>query len=447
MALNDKFQLTNYGTEVQKAIDDALITIPKDLALKAYRDEVLTKNQTVPYTPTSLYHPATKLYVDNASSILDNKLDNEIERAKEAERILNIKPVLLYNSTSSIYEYVNLANLDIDTNALVDETAIDAKLAELSLGFFVFYRVDADTGELIEGKHELGVSPLFVTNDISSVPTTGVSDSDIALTLKDDLTINVYKYNETLSLWELLNTPHIQNGWIFSSTSDEHGYYWFSNTWSLIDMNVDMSQYYTKTATDVMLSNYVTKITLGAMSTLNTNAKTTVVDAINEVKSTADLKDTLPSIDAYSVLANNTNTSAKPLVGIQYNANSADGLTLVQRTVDGRIKAEEAIENNDVTTLLQVNNLITNMDMSPFQLKISGGTANDIIAYSGTAGILNTLTRATTISATAANRVNTKLPTELAVGSYVDNYKPIIVTQGNTNTSVTTTQLTFWVES
>ncbi|MDR1998218.1 MAG: hypothetical protein LBQ83_07855 [Candidatus Margulisbacteria bacterium] len=50
------------------------------------------------------------------------------------------------------------------------------------------------------------------------------------------------------------------------------------------------------------------------------------------------------------------------------------------------------------------------------QDKIAAGTANSIVAYSGTAGALNTLTRATNIQAVAA-ALDTAVPTEKAVAT------------------------------
>jgi len=53
------------------------------------------------------------------------------------------------------------------------------------------------------------------------------------------------------------------------------------------------------------------------------------------------------------------------------------------------------------------------------QAKIGAGTANNIVAYSGTAGTLNTLTRVESISA-SASASNTNIPTEKAVRTEID---------------------------
>lgn len=444
MALNDRFQLTNYGSEVQQAIDNALIHLPAEVALKAYRDEVLTKNQTIAYTPVGPYNPATKLYVDDANDATNQRLDDEITRATTVENNLNEKQVLTWDETTTSYKYLDLKDINNETQALIDENALDQKLAELSLGFFVFYQVKAD-GTLVEAsKDDSGSNPYSIVASSIDLPTASVPTDALALVLKDDTTVDVYKYDG--SSWSILTTSIIQNGWLFAEESTGNGYYWFQNTWNKIDMNIDMSQYYKKSEIDSILGGYVTDATLGSLTDLTTTDKTTIVAAINSVKALADTKDTLPNIDAYSLLANNTSTSAKPATSLAFN-NQVSNSTIAQRTATGTLKASQAVDNDDLTTLSQVQTLIDEMDVSGYQPIIAAGTANNIVAYSGTEGILNTLTRVTTINATLASTSDTNIPTEKAIATYVQNYKPMIITQGSSETNVTTNQLTFWIES
>lgn len=446
--INDRFQLTNYGSEVQQAIDNALIHLPLEVSLKAYKDEVLLKNQIIPYTPTAPYHPATKLYCDEANDAVNSRLDDEIARATAAEKVLNDKHVLTWDETTTSYKYLNLKDIDVDTQALVDENALDAKLGELSLGFFVFYQVDPDTGELLEAsKHDNGVDPYAVVNSSpSEIPTNKQPPvGSIIIGLNNNTSIKVWKTVAKLS-YQVIATPTVENGWLFASTYDSKGFYWFQNTWNLIDMNVDMSQYYKKTEVDSLLTNYVLKTTLGDPADLTTSVKTTIVGAINSVKSLADTKDTLPTIPSHSLLANDTTTNGKPTTGVPFSMGATNS-SIARRGSTGTLKATDAVADDDLTTLKQVNDLIDNMDISGYQPLIAAGTANDIIAYSGTAGTLNTLARATTINATLASTSDTKIPTEKGVATYVQSYKPIIITQGNSNTSVTTNQLTFWIEN
>lgn len=442
MALNDRFQLTNYGSEVQQAIDNALIYLPEEVALKAYRDEVLTKNQTIAYTPVGPYNPATKLYVDESNDATNQRLDDEIARATAAEKNLNEKHVLTWADNS--YKYLDLKDISSDTQALVDENALDQKLAELSLGFFVFYQVKEDGTLVEESKDDSGSNPYSIVATSADLPTTDVPADALALVLKDDTNVDVYKYDGTS--WSVLATSVIENGWLFAEESTGHGFYWFQNTWNKVDMNVDMSEYYKKTEIDSILTGYVTNTTLGALTDLTTSDKTTIVAAINSLKTLTDTKDTLPNIGSHYVLANTTNANRKPTGGVQYSS-SAINSTLAQRTATGTLRAADATAENELTTLKQVNDLIDNMDISGYQPLIAAGTANDIIAYSGTAGTLNTLARATTINATLASTSDTKIPTEKATANYVQNYKPVIITQGSSNTNVTTNQLTFWIES
>lgn len=65
MATISQYLLENTGTEIQKAINDALVNLPYNLGLKANTSDVLTKTNTSSYIPTEPYHPATKQYVDS----------------------------------------------------------------------------------------------------------------------------------------------------------------------------------------------------------------------------------------------------------------------------------------------------------------------------------------------------------------------------------------------
>lgn len=160
----------------------------------------------------------------------------------------------------------------------MDENALDAKLGELSLGFFVFYQIKAD-GTLVEAsKDDTGTNPYSIVATAADLPTTGVPANALALVLKDNTSVDVYKYAS--SSWSVLSTPAIQNGWLFAEESTGHGFYWFQNTWNKIDMNVDMSQYYKKSEIDNILTGYVQNTTLGSLSDLTTSNKTTIVAAI-----------------------------------------------------------------------------------------------------------------------------------------------------------------------
>lgn len=71
MAVISEYPLHNTGQEVQTAIDDALDTLPRQVALKANTADVLTKTNTEVYTPTADYHPSTKKYVDDNLPTVD----------------------------------------------------------------------------------------------------------------------------------------------------------------------------------------------------------------------------------------------------------------------------------------------------------------------------------------------------------------------------------------
>ncbi|GBR77332.1 hypothetical protein NO2_1733, partial [Candidatus Termititenax persephonae] len=76
--------------------------------------------------------------------------------------------------------------------------------------------------------------------------------------------------------------------------------------------------------------------------------------------------------------------------------------------------------------------------LSGKQGTIGAGVSGNIVAYSGTAGTLNTLTKVTAINATAASRTDSNIPTEKAVGAALDGKQAKLTfdstpTAGSTN--------------
>ena len=65
MSVISEYPLEQTGEQVQQAINDALINLPYQLNQKANLTDVLTKNNTTAYTPSSPYNPATKAYADS----------------------------------------------------------------------------------------------------------------------------------------------------------------------------------------------------------------------------------------------------------------------------------------------------------------------------------------------------------------------------------------------
>lgn len=71
MATISEYPLHNTGQQIQTAIDEALDLFPYQISLKANTADVLTKTNTIAYTPTADYHPATKKYVDDGIPTVD----------------------------------------------------------------------------------------------------------------------------------------------------------------------------------------------------------------------------------------------------------------------------------------------------------------------------------------------------------------------------------------
>ncbi|WP_424244385.1 hypothetical protein Dip510_001599 [Elusimicrobium posterum] len=165
--------------------------------------------------------------------------------AKEAGEALELltntlagKKVLIYNGTE--YAYIDFNDLNNDTQALVEENALDEKLAAVISGVlhFVGYVSDTEPPDAKEGE-------LWIVSN--AMPTT----------------FPVAAQKMVAGEWvDVEYTPSIFDLW--ANMADNHGYYWFGDMWNLLDFDVDLSQFYTKLETDALLAEKQRTIIAGA---------------------------------------------------------------------------------------------------------------------------------------------------------------------------------------
>ncbi|GBR73739.1 hypothetical protein NO1_1049 [Candidatus Termititenax aidoneus] len=107
------------------------------------------------------------------------------------------------------------------------------------------------------------------------------------------------------------------------------------------------------------------------------------------------------------------------------NYNIDTGLPLSAEGVRNALHTKENVANKQVSTetlsstsdaMYPSSKLVSN-SLSAKQNNVPAGTANDIVAYSGTEGTFNTLVRTTTLETNEVNASDEKIPTEKAVAS------------------------------
>lgn len=137
------------------------------------------------------------------------------------------KQVLVYNG--SAYSYISFKDLNNATQAVVDETALDQKIAAAVKGVLHFTGYCQTTQPAAAKTGELWIN---------------------AAALPTSFPLVVKKYNGTAWV-DYSYTASVFDLWLVAA--DDHSYYWTSSGWDLLDFNVDLSQYYTKTETDTLL--------------------------------------------------------------------------------------------------------------------------------------------------------------------------------------------------
>lgn len=151
--------------------------------------------------------------------------------------------VLVINSSTGLPEVATIASLT-SMDELIDSRFLEYRLSQLSLGFFRYKEIAADFSGFVDSG---GIKP-FAVADTQANLTAPTADGQYALTL--DGAANVTVYVSSGGAWVASGDLLIENGYLFSATSNGNGYYWFSNTWNQIDAEVDLSQFYTKAQID-----------------------------------------------------------------------------------------------------------------------------------------------------------------------------------------------------
>lgn len=156
-------------------------------------------------------------------------------------------------------------------------------------------------------------------------------------------------------------------------TSKKNNFYdeyaWISNNWEPIgSTDVDLTGYATESWVNTQIANFLTE---AQVNTLITNALTnysctetdpTVPSCVKSITQETinnwNSKDILPEIGSYSLLANTSNINGKPNNYVIYAIASSNN-TIAKRSAAGTLKANNAVESNDLVTLSQLNAIFT----------------------------------------------------------------------------------------
>lgn len=166
--------------------------------------------------------------------------------------ILGNKPTKVRDTTNNSYDYIHLADLNVDTDAVIGESALLETLSQIGLGFFVYKEISNDGTTLVAQ----GNQAYDIADNVSWLSTSATSWA-FGLTLNDATTISIYQYDG--SAWNKTGDVMVEPGYLFSRARDNAGIYRFSEHWSQIDASVDLSNYYTIGDVDNLLTSYVAK--------------------------------------------------------------------------------------------------------------------------------------------------------------------------------------------
>ncbi|MDR0872823.1 MAG: hypothetical protein LBN27_05065 [Prevotellaceae bacterium] len=185
------------------------------------------------------------------------------------------KRVLIYNEATAQYEYISYETLNNDTQAIVEESAIDKKILEKATGFLsphsLLLNEDTEEWEIVAYSPDEW-SPNYILNYGENPPTPADSITHIAIIPETDGDTDATDFVNILiwdgSAWNVA-TAHvaIKNGDLFSEYPSTEGYYWFGGKFNRLDFEVDLSSYYTKNETDLLFANKVDKVAGKGLST------------------------------------------------------------------------------------------------------------------------------------------------------------------------------------
>jgi hypothetical protein len=162
--------------------------------------------------------------------------------------LVDVKTELMSITEKVVNKTTSLTEASTHTGYPTAKAVYDFVLAR-GLAFFNYKQVDGL--ELVD-RDMGGVDPFDVTDVVADFDS-GAAEGDIALALNDSMTVNVYEM--VSGAWVLQGTAAVDEGNLFHSVSDGHGWYWFAGTWNLLDAEVDLTPYYTKTEIDTILED------------------------------------------------------------------------------------------------------------------------------------------------------------------------------------------------
>ncbi|MDR0873993.1 MAG: hypothetical protein LBN27_11105 [Prevotellaceae bacterium] len=186
------------------------------------------------------------------------------------------KQVLIFNEATAQYEYIPFETLNNDTQAIIEETAIDRKILEKATSFLLphslLFNEDTNEWEIIAYSSDEW-SPNYIL-DYGENPPTPPADNNthIAIIPETDSDTEASDFVNILvwdgAAWNVA-TAHvvIKNGDLFSEYPSTDGYYWFGGKFNRLDFQVDLSVYYTKNEADLLLANKVDKVAGKGLST------------------------------------------------------------------------------------------------------------------------------------------------------------------------------------
>ncbi|GHT34531.1 hypothetical protein FACS189434_10850 [Bacteroidia bacterium] len=189
--------------------------------------------------------------------------------------LLSGKQVLVYNNSTEQYEYIAFSTLNNDTQAVVEESAIDKKILEKATGFLsphsLLFDEAANEWEIVAYSPDEW-SPNYILAYSENPPTPADSITRIAIIPETDSDTDATDFVNILvwdgAAWNVATTHvAIKNGDLFSEYPSTDGYYWFGGKFNRLDFQVDLSSYYTKDETDLLFANKVDKVAGKGLST------------------------------------------------------------------------------------------------------------------------------------------------------------------------------------
>lgn len=288
-------QITENANDIDGIIGD-IVDINGDITdIKA---EQTTQNENIQTN-------ANNIGTINGQIVTINQDIDNLGRTKADKSEIPTKTSDLINDS----DFVSDENYVHTDNNFTNEK--DAQITTNASNITTLQSTKADKSEIPTKTSQLTNDSGFITKNVDDLANYYKKSETYNKTEIDGKVSSVYKYKGTVATYQDLPSTDLTIGDVYNVEEDGSNYAWTGNAWDKLGGDIDLSEYYTKTQTDSLLS-----------AKANASEVYTKNETYNKIEVNTLLNDKVDKVDGKGLSTEDFTTSEKTkLAGIEAEAN------------------------------------------------------------------------------------------------------------------------------